>query len=61
MTNIVVTTIEDSPGRIHIAITTGHGAEQQRLRKELTLGEMQDLHEKLTAGLWDRYRQVAGK
>ena len=54
---IFVSTIEDSPGRIHIALFEGHGADQVAMRKELTAAEMQHMHALLTKALWDRYRR----
>jgi hypothetical protein len=58
---IFVTTIEDSPGRVHIAMFTGHGEKQKVMRKELSLFEMQEMHEKLTRALWDRTRKLSGQ
>lgn len=59
-TRIFVSTIEDAPGRVHIAMFRGHGADQEAMRKELSLGEMRDMHEKLTKALWDRVKSGAG-
>ena len=51
---ILVSTIEDSPGRVHVALYQGHGAEGKAMRKELSLFEMHQMHETLTKALWDR-------
>lgn len=51
---VVVTTIEDEPGRIHIAMFRGHGVDMVEIRWELSLGQMRDMHTKLTEALYDR-------
>jgi hypothetical protein len=55
MSRIVLTTIEH-PGRVHIGLFEGHGEHEKAIRKELTLMEMADLHEKLTRALWHEMR-----
>ena len=54
--NIFLTTIEDDPGRVHIAMFEGHGVDQVSMRKDLTLFEMLDMHQKLTKALWERVK-----
>lgn len=51
------TTTEGEPGRIQIAMFEGHGADERAMRRELSVGQMQDLHEKLTKALWDHMRR----
>lgn len=57
MGRIFVSTIQDSPGRVHVAIKDGSGVDTRILRKELSPGEMQHMHEVLTKALWDLHRR----
>lgn len=51
---IIVSTIMDSPGRIHLAFYEGQGADAKTMRKELSLFDMEQMHLKLTAALYYR-------
>lgn len=53
---IFVTTIENSPSRVHITMYEGHGIGEKAMRKELSDFEMMDLHRKLTEALWARLK-----
>lgn len=51
---IFLTTIEDAPGRVHVAMFSGHGVDQKAMRKELSLYEMREMHARLSEALWAR-------
>ena len=56
MTRTVFTTTDIDPGRVQIGLFEGHGGSGIALRKELSIGEMRDLHEKLTKALWTKIK-----
>jgi hypothetical protein len=58
---IIVTSFENSPGQITIAMYERHAVGEPGLvmRKELSLFEMESLHTAITKALWCHIRQMA--